>query len=387
VSLRTGARVSVAGRPTLAPRPAPAYERIVVFRALMLGDLLCAVPALRALRAGFPGASITLVGLPWAAELAGRLACVDDFIAFPGHPGLPERACDVRELPAFLAAVQARRFDLALQMHGSGPIVNPLVAAFGARHSAGFYNEHAWRPPADADRYRPWPERGHEIERMLALTDGLGLPRDGTRLEFPLRAEDREALAAIWPGARRSGSYVCIHAGAQLASRRWPVERFAEVGSRLAERGTTIVLTGTAQEAPLVAGLSAAIPYPTVNLVGRTDLWTLGALIEGAGLLVCNDTGVSHIAAALGTPSVVVASGSDVGRWAPLDGVRHEVLWQPMPCRPCSHPTCPIGHPCAEAIGVDEVMRSIGRRLELAEARRAAAAPEAQAVRDPAEMA
>jgi len=352
-----------AGNGAVASQIAPALdgpiERIVVFRALMLGDLLCAVPALRALRRGFPGASITLIGLPWAVPLAERLTCVDRFIEFPGHPGLPEKPCDVRALPVFLAKVQAQRFDLALQLHGSGPIVNPLVATFGARHSAGFFNAEAWRPDEDAAFYAPWPQRGHEIERMLALTDWLGLARDGTQLEFPIQSADREALRAIWPGAGRPGSYTCVHAGAQLPSRRWPLERFAEVANRLAADGEQIVLTGTAQEAEQVAALSAAIQFPTVNLAGRTNLWTLGALIEGAARVVCNDTGVSHVAAALGTPSVVISSGSDVARWAPLDRERHHVLWQPMACRPCSHTVCPIGHGCATAIGVDEVLQTI----------------------------
>ena len=341
-------------------------ERIAVFRALMLGDLLCAVPALRALRRGFPQARITLIGLPWTAELAERLDGIDDFIAFPGHPGLPEKACDVRLLPAFFAAVQAQRFDLALQLHGSGPIVNPLVAMFGARHSAGFCNAEAWRPDADAAYYAPWPERGHEILRLLALTDWLGLPRDGTHLELPLRAADREAARALLPRGMAPGSYVCIHAGAQLPSRRWPLERFAAVATRLAAQGETIVLTGTEPEAAQVAALSAAIEFPTLNLAGRTSLWTLGALVEGAALVICNDTGISHVAAAVGTPSVVVSSGSDVARWAPLDAARHRVLWQPMACRPCSHAVCPIGHACAAAIGVDEVLQAVAaqRRLD-----------------------
>ncbi len=341
---------------TAPPLDGP-IERIAVFRALMLGDLLCAVPALRALRHGFPHAHITLIGLPWAGSLVQRLECVDDFIAFPGYPGLPEVACDVRALPDFLAQVQARRFDLALQLHGSGIVANPLVAMFGARQSAGFFGEHAWRPANDAALYAPWPERGHEIHRLLGLTDHLGLPRRGTQLEFAVLPEDREALAGVWPGAMEGRRYVCVHAGAQLPSRRWPLERFAEVADRLAGEGATVVLTGGAPEAELAHALALRMRHEPVDLVGRTTLWTLGALIEGAERVVCNDTGVSHIAAALRRPSVVISCGADVARWAPLDRQRHPVVWQPMACRPCSHAVCPFDHGCATAVEAADVVR------------------------------
>lgn len=345
-----------------APLAGP-IERICVFRALMLGDLMCAVPALRALRQGFPAARLTLVGLPWAQELAARLDCVDEFIAVPGWPGLPETAADVRALPDFLARMQAERFDLAVQLHGSGPIVNPLVACFGARQTAGFRIDGAWYPEAEAARYAAWPTQGHEIERLLALTDRLGLPRCGTRLDFPLADDDRSALAAIWPGMRRAPPYVCVHAGSQLSSRRWPVERFAAVADELAGQGLNVVLTGGAQEVPLAAELAARMRAGATNLAGRTDLWTLGALIEGAELVLCNDTGVSHIAAALGCPSVVVSCGADVARWAPLDGALHAVLWQPMACRPCSHAVCPFEHGCATAVTPASVIAALDRVL------------------------
>ncbi|MFO1268302.1 MAG: hypothetical protein U1F67_16925 [Rubrivivax sp.] len=120
-------------------------RRIAVFRALMLGDMLCALPALRALKAGFPGAQVALIGLPWAAEWAARLAEVDDFIAFPGYPAFAETpTADVGALPFFLATVQARRFDLAVR----------CTAAARAEQSAG------------GDVRRP-PQRGIFAPRCL----------------------------------------------------------------------------------------------------------------------------------------------------------------------------------------------------------------------------
>ena len=339
--------------------PGAAPRHVGVFRALVLGDMLCAVPALRALKQGWPDARLTLIGLPWARELVSRLWMVDDFIAFPGFPGLPESTPNLPALPGFLNRMQHERFDLLVQMHGSGQLTNALLAACGAQHVAGFFGPGAYIP--EPPRFTPWPS-GHEIERLLALVDALGLPRQGTALEFPLRDTDRAELAALWPESSTT-PYVCVHPGAQLPSRRWPPERFAAVADGLAARGLAVVLTGTQDEAALVAQVERAMRWPAVNLAGRTTLWTLGALVERARLVVCNDTGISHIAAALGTHSVVVSCGGEAARWAPLDSHRHTVLWQPVPCRPCSFERCPYGHECATAITPSMVLEAAQRAV------------------------
>lgn len=330
-----------------------APENIAVFRALQLGDLLCAVPALRALRGAWPAARITLIGLPWARDFAFRLPYVDDFVAFPGFPGLPERAPELARWPDFLAKLQARHFDLAIQLHGSGRLSNPLVALFGARRLAGFFAPGEWRP--ESGDFIPWPEGQPEVRRLLALTEALGCPARGEELELPILPEERRAYAelrATLPIGTQG--YVCVHAGARLASRRWLPERFAEVADRLAGQGYSVILTGNADEAPLVAEVRARMRAAAIDLAGHTGLGTLAALVAGAQLVVCNDTGLSHVAAAVGTPSVVVASGSDAERWRPLDRDRHRVFWHPVACRPCRHAECPTGHECA--VGVEAGM-------------------------------
>jgi len=301
-------------------------RRVAVFRALQLGDMLCAVPALRALRGAWPGAEIVLVGQPWARAFVTRFGrYLDGFREFPGYPGMPERAPEIGRLPAFLQAVQAERFDLAIQMHGSGRLSNPLVMLFGARRCAGFYEEGEYCP--DPSSFVTWPERGLEVHRLLRLVEALGIRPRGEWLEFPLNESDERALYAV-DGVRELGprDYVCIHPGASVPERRWPPENFVAVARALGRRGLRVVLTGTAAEAGLTRAVARELPFACIDLAGRTDLGAVGALLSRARLLVCNDTGVSHLAAALRVPSVVISTGNNPERWAPADGRLHRVL-------------------------------------------------------------
>ena len=341
--------------------------RIAVFRALQLGDMLCAVPALRALRAGEPEARITLIGLPWAEAFARRFSSyIDDFMPFPGAPGLPEQAVDAARLQAFYDAAGRCRFDLSIQMHGSGQVSNAVAAALGARRTVGFVAGGAgWGSGMWAkENWLPWPQRLPEIERCLGLMAHLGYGSRGKELEFPLDEADRAAWRTICEKhGLRAGGYICVHPGARMPSRRWPVERFAAAASQLAGRGWPIVLTGTPAEAPLAQAFGRHIVAPFIDLCGRTTLGALAVLIARSRLLLCNDTGVSHIAAAVRTPSLVVACGSDVARWAPLERGLHVVLADYPPCRPCMHQVCPIGHPCALAVDSGRVARAALRLM------------------------
>jgi ADP-heptose:LPS heptosyltransferase len=302
-------------------------QRVAVFRALQLGDMLCAVPALRALRAALPAAHIVLVGLPWARELSKRYRYyVDEFLDFPGYPGLPEQAWRPTAVADFLRRAHAQRFDLAIQLHGSGRITNPLLMLLAARVNAGFFQEGDYCP--DPAHFLAYPQREPEIRRLLHLLSFLGVPSRGEAIDFPLTAAEETAAQRLREAAGLSAAddYVCLHPGARASGRRWGAERFAAVGDALGARGLRVLLTGSEAERPLTAAVGKKMRSGAVDLCGQTDLGTLGVLLRDARMLVCNDTGVSHVASAVGVPSVVVFSGSDPGRWAPLDRERHRVV-------------------------------------------------------------
>lgn len=306
-------------------------QNIVIFRALQLGDLLCTVPALRSLRRAYAKARITLVGLPWAETFVQRFShYLDDFIEFPGWPGLPEQEPQLSRIPAFLETIQARRFDLALQMQGSGGVTNPLVALFGARQTAGYYLPGQYRP--NEQFFSFYPEGEHEIRVWLRLIKSLGIPVPGEHLEFPLDTADRDSFERFRTEIGLiPGQYVCLHPGARFEGRRWPPEKFAAVGDALADRGYRVVLTGAASEAHLTAAVAKRMNLPAIDAAGLTPgLGTLALVIKNARLLISNDTGVSHVAAAVQTPSVILFSrvdpNADPDRWRPLNHNLHHII-------------------------------------------------------------
>ena len=344
----------------------PFPRSIAVLRALQLGDMLCAVPSLRALRFAFPKATITLIGLRWAKAFTRRFSCyIDRFIEFPGYPGLPEREPAIRQIPDFFQEMQRECFDLALQMHGSGTYVNSIISLFGAKRIAGFYRAGEYCP--DPDRFMQFPEYGPEIWKHLRLMEHLGIALKGDRLEFPVTPHDREELSGIaGMDELLSKEYICIHPGSRAPARRWTPEGFAEVANALARSGYHIVLTGSAEEESLTSAVSRRIRVPHTNLAGMTSMGGLAALVSKARLVVCNDTGISHIADALAVPSVVIVTGSDPDRWRPLDRERHKILAHPVACRPCAHYECPFDHLCAAKV-TGEMVIAQARELLLRE--------------------
>lgn len=270
---------------------------VLVLRALGLGDLLTAVPALRGLRRAYPDARIVLAIPAPLAPLALLSDAVDEVVPtdrlgalrYPGPP--PE---------------------VAVNLHGAGP--QSIADLLGTGPARLISHRHPRFPELPGP---PWCAGHHEIDRWCGLLESVGIHCDPG--EFTLR---HPAVAAAASGA------VVIHPGAAAVARRWPAERFAEVAAALRGDGYPVVVTGTESEAPLARQVAetAGLPQSAV-LAGQLDVLGLVALIGDSRLLVCGDTGVAHVATATGCPSVLVFGPTPPARWGPRGAGRHLTLW------------------------------------------------------------
>ena len=309
---------AVASRPTL-----------VALRALGLGDLLTAVPALRALADAFPHHRRLLAAPAALRPLAMLSGAIEGVV--PAEPLEP--------LDASL-----RGSELAVNLHGRGPQSHRVLEALAPRRTIAFAH-----PEAPGSAGGPaWRAHEHEVARWCRLLTESGVPADPARLEL-----DPPALRL--PSPLRG--LTLVHPGAASASRRWPAERFAAVARAESRAGRRVAITGDRSEVPLaqeVARLAAA-PPPRV-LAGRTTVSELAALVAAAGRVVCGDTGLAHLATAMATPSVVLFGPVAPSEWGPPPGrERHRVLWAGRPGDP--HGTEP--DPGLLEIGVEDVLEAL----------------------------
>ena len=306
------------------PFALPTVERIAVLRANRLGDLVLALPALRALRETWPHAEITLLGAGWHPQLLdGRPGPWDRVDVVPGCPGVRDTDTDEHDPAAvarFLAAQRLRRYDLAVQLHGGGAHSNPFVRGLGAAFAVGARDRGA---PA-LDRDVPYAVTQHEVLRLLEVVALAGARTAELEPELAVTARDRRAATAALPDDRRP--LVALHLGASDPRRRWPVERFAVVADDLAARGARVVLVGGgADDARAARALRAAVHTPVVDLVDRGDLPALTGLLAGCSLVVANDSGPRHLAAAVGAPTVGVFLAANALSAGPLTARRARI--------------------------------------------------------------
>ena len=319
-----------------------------------LGDTVMAVPALRALRAAFPGAPVLLAG-PWVQLLAGQ-GLGDVLVAYPRAWSGRLRAADtVRSFGADTAVLLPSSFEAAASS-----------VYWGSRRRVGFAGDGRRWLLTDAPAL-PDPRR-HQVDEYLQLAGVLGAtaatrePRLTPPEPF---ADGRQRVRDLLheSGAPDGKPTVGIHLGAAFGPAKvWVRERIVEFCRLGPSLGVAPVLLGAPSDAPEAVAVQAQTS--TVSLVGRDSPDLLPSVLAEMSALVCGDTGVAHLGAALGTPVVTLFGPTDPARSAPVG--RAAVVRHPVPCSPCFYRACPIEHPCMRGISAAEVGERITALLTAA---------------------
>jgi ADP-heptose:LPS heptosyltransferase len=270
--------------------------RVLVLRALGIGDLLTAVPALRGIRRALPRHEVVLAAPGWLGPLVDLVDSVDRLLPTDELAPVPWSGPPP---------------DVAVDLHGCGPESHRLLARLHPRRLVGFECRSAG---VSGPAYDPTE---HEVRRWARLvSEGFGVHVDPDDLGIA-----RPSVPALLVGA------VVVHVGAASGARRWPAARFAHVAAWCAARGLPVAVTGgagdvaTAEVVVRRAGLGSG-----ALLAGRTSLEELAAVVAQARLVVAGDTGAAHLATAYRRPSVTLFGPVHPARWGPPDDPRHQVV-------------------------------------------------------------
>ncbi|GAA4285693.1 glycosyltransferase family 9 protein [Georgenia daeguensis] len=332
-----------------AKRVAGAPGDVLVLRALGLGDALTGVPALRGLRRAFPGRRLVLAAPAGPGAWLRELRVVDEVLPTSGL-GAPLRW-------------EGPGGHVAVNLHGRGPQSHRLLSATEPERLVAFGCPEIGHPGPR------WVRDEHEVDRWCRLvrTAGGECSAEDLRLALPGGTERRGRVTDGGRVAARAP--VVVHPGAASVARRWPAERWTAVCRALAVMGYPVVLTGSGDEIAVCEQIARAAGAGVHSAAGTLGLGDLAETVGMAGLLVCGDTGVAHLATALGTPSVLLFGPTPPMWWGPsIDHHLHTVIW---------HGTGP-GDPHAAtvdaalaSIGVDEVLEAARGLLEATTARTA----------------
>lgn len=330
-----------------------AVRSVLAIRLDSLGDVLMTTPALAAIRHTLPLARLTLLASPGGMQAARHVPGIDDLIAFQA-PWMksPEAETDtqVDTCTHMVGRLAARRFDAAIIFTVCTQSALPaallcLLAGIPLRLAHSRENPYALLTDWVADTDVVADGMRHEVARQLALVAAVGMQAPSDRLQFRFGMDDalhlrkRLADAAVDP----KKPYFVVHPGASAPSRRYPAAHFGRAARIIAEQSDCLaVFTGEPGEGALIDEARAAMGIPSISLAGQLSLGELAALIDGAQILLSNNTGPVHIAAALNKPVVDLYALTNPQHtpWK----VPARVLYNDVPCRNCLKSVCPEGH-------------------------------------------
>ncbi len=339
-----------------APRSKFDPKKILIVLHGSIGDVTRALPLAGLLRRGFPSASLAWSVEPAAAPLLEGNPFIDEVLVF-------DRRHWWKSFAPFLSTLRTKRFDLVLdlQRHLKSGMISwasgaPLRLGFHRADSKEgnwlFNNLHIERCDEEISK----------LDHYLKFAEYLAIPRAPLQWTFNLTAQEQAAAAKLL--APVSGAYAVLFVGSRWQSKQWFPKQMAECAETLQrDFGLSVVLLGATEDRELARQAMAKANNQLHDRVGRTSLREAIAIIQRAKVAVGPDTGLMHIAAALGTPVISLWGATEPRRTGPF-GFADLAIRGRAPCAPCYNKTCPIGRICMQSITATDVAAKIAAALD-----------------------
>jgi len=346
-------------------------KKIMIYRIGNLGDIVCAMPAMVAVRRRFPDAWIGLLtnkeerNNPDSEEILKGNDFLSEIFTYESH-----RICEIGYLWRLLKMLRSLYIDLFVYLSVSKSTHKRLIRDRLFFHLTGCRKLIGFRLPkstgAFMDNSIKVPVFPQEVDRLMSLLTPLGIDSAKVDFRLPINDKDRKSVHALWNhyNLKDKNPPVAICPGAKFPVKRWSVGRFAEVIYRLQEQfSAKIVLIGGSMEKTIGEEIVKRAKNSVVNLIGKTNYMESAEVISRCNLLISNDCGPVHLAAAVGTPVVGVYSSRDFpGAWHPW-GENHTILRNDsVSCRFCFRMECETMK-CINSITADQVIEACRKYL------------------------
>ncbi len=334
-------------------------KNILVVSSTAIGDTLLSTPAIRAVRESYPHAKIIAHFSIKNMELFENNPHINGIIPYYGG------------YKSFLRTImefRRQKFDLVLIFHGNEPEATPMAYLSGAQFIIKLPNTSKNRfLLSNRNQVLSWNDFAHGVEQRLKVAELAGCKALDKRMFLPLREEGEFAVGEFLGnnGIGSSDTVIGFQVGASTLSRMWFADRFVDLGKRLiaSHPEVRIVITGSIQEYAYCRNIADEIGERVIVSAGKIPLKYIPSLIKQFKALVTGDTGIMHVAVAVGTPVVALFAVADAKRSGPYyDLGKHVVIQKERTCEPCISKKCAY-QKCMENISVDEVKKTIEKLL------------------------
>lgn len=337
-------------------------RRVLVIRLRSIGDTVLSTPSLVALKRFLPHASVDILLEDWVAPVLEGFSCVDDIISLK-QGSAASRVHIARQ-------IRGNNYDVVYNLHG-GTTATLLTRATGAKHRVGYSSYqyarlHNHLAPSSSSLWRR--DKTHSVEQQLALLGWTGIPvtdRPPTQLAVTDHAAESIANRLRAEHIDDTTALAVIHPTAAFDTKQWATDKFARIAEDASARGLAVVVLTAPDEAGIAEKLRQDSKSPVTTLT-NLSLPEVTALTSRARLFVGNDSGIAHIAAAVGAPCVVIFGSSNIAHWRPWAKTAAEVVFEEMECQPCHGYYCEkFEQPeCIKRVPVDRVVAAIDRVLK-----------------------